>query len=282
MDVRSVETQYTVFIGIRQLIAVLLSAYKETSVNDTLRLIQLTDWYQSVPGQYTYAYQCQLLKQILPQHFGYQLLQIGGPQDLSWLQHSPIRKKIQMVPTKEGRLKDGVFQGGPMDLPFAKESLDLIFLPHTLECIADISAVLMETADLLTSRGVLLIMGFNPWSLGGAQRYLHTLRHTEPYFPWMSQRCAVHPITQMLSDYGLSVESISYACYGGLAHPPSSKQEKILTLLGSLLSPNSGTLYCIQAYKERMALTPLCKEKKLSFDVGYFYTQTHSVKNIIK
>jgi SAM-dependent methyltransferase len=58
----------------------------------------------------------------------------------------------------------------PASLPFASDSIDAVFLPHTLELVEDPYAVLREAERVLCAEGCLMICGFNPFSGWGARR----------------------------------------------------------------------------------------------------------------
>ena len=76
----------------------------------------------------------------------------------------------------------------PLDtLPFRSDSIDAIFLPHTLELVQDPYAVLREAERILTAEGCLMICGFNPFSGWGARRALGRL-FGRPAFPPRTQR----------------------------------------------------------------------------------------------
>ena len=57
----------------------------------------------------------------------------------------------------------------PHWLPFPENSLDLVVLPHALEFSADPHQLLREVHRAMRPDGQLVIAGFNPFSLFGAQ-----------------------------------------------------------------------------------------------------------------
>jgi SAM-dependent methyltransferase len=76
----------------------------------------------------------------------------------------------------------------PLDsLPFASDSIDAIFLPHTLELVEDPYAVLREAERVLCAEGCLMICGFNPFSGWGARR-LFAQYFRRPAFPPRTRR----------------------------------------------------------------------------------------------
>ena len=79
----------------------------------------------------------------------------------------------------------------PLDsLPFRSDSIDAIFLPHTLELVEDPYAVLREAERVLCAEGCLMICGFNPLSGWGVRRaFAHYVGR--PVFPPQTQRMLV-------------------------------------------------------------------------------------------
>jgi SAM-dependent methyltransferase len=85
-------------------------------------------------------------------------------------------------------MSSGVTLCAPLDsLPFRSDSIDAIFLPHTLELVEDPYAVLREAGRVLCAEGCLMICGFNPFSGWGARRAF--ARHFgRPAFPPQTRR----------------------------------------------------------------------------------------------
>jgi SAM-dependent methyltransferase len=100
--------------------------------------------------------------------FGFELLQVG-----SWgpAHHLLDGARTQHTTLVAPQIGPGVTLCAPLDtLPFRSDSIDAIFLPHTLERVPDPYAVLREAERILTAEGCLMICGFNPFSGWGARR----------------------------------------------------------------------------------------------------------------
>ena len=121
--------------------------------------------------------------------FGFELLQVGawGPA-----RHLLAGARTQHTTLVAPELSSGVTLCAPLDsLPFRSDSIDAIFLPHTLELVADPYAVLREAERVLCAEGCLMICGFNPFSGWGVRRA----------FAKYAGRAAFPPETQrMLSE----------------------------------------------------------------------------------
>ncbi len=101
-------------------------------------------------------------------------------------------------------------------LPFRSDSIDAIFLPHTLELVEDPYAVLREAERVLTGEGCLMICGFNPFSGWGARR-LFAQYFRRPAFPPDTQRMlSERRLRDWVALLGFDVDSV----YGYLSLLP--------------------------------------------------------------
>ena len=95
--------------------------------------------------------------------FGFHALQIGLPE-CPFLAQSRIASRwtLDYDPPAD-------IIADPHGLPFAENSLDLIVLPHALEFTDDPHQMLREAYRVMRPEGQIVIAGFNPFSLFGAQ-----------------------------------------------------------------------------------------------------------------
>ncbi|MCK4951275.1 MAG: methyltransferase domain-containing protein, partial [Gammaproteobacteria bacterium] len=128
---------------------------------------QLKKWYQRPFGQLLASAEQKELDQILPNLFGYHLLQIGvgghGLMSASRILH----RVVMTIETEESGehdsvAKDSGIKGYPESMPIAPDSVDALLLNHALECADDPHQVLRESERILVPEGSLVIMGFNP------------------------------------------------------------------------------------------------------------------------
>src|SRR6201996_3306611 len=142
------------------------------------------DWFEGPLGARVLREERALAALALEDVFGFELLQAGvwGPGGL--LDGARTQHKTLVAP----ELGPGVTLCAPLDsLPLRSDSIDAIFLPHTLELVEDPYAVLREAERILTAEGCLMICGFNPFSGWGARRALGRL-FGRPAFPPRTQR----------------------------------------------------------------------------------------------
>lgn len=130
----------------------------------------LSLWLRSPRGRRVLALEERELRRVLPDLFGRHILQIGTwgrGQRLLAAAELPHRAVLGTVDQF-----DAQSLAEPERLPILSKSVDAVLLPHTLEFTRQPHSVLRETSRILTDRGWLLILGFNPWSLWGLRSRL--------------------------------------------------------------------------------------------------------------
>jgi len=214
---------------------------------------QFEDWYESRLGREVVAQESVCLEQMLEGVFGHYLLQVGGDEVFGEvLRGSHVRHAISLPPV--------LHQGGlgmriaarPEMMPIVSDSLDAVFLPHTLDFAADPLQVLREVERVLIPEGRLIVMGFNaisPWAI---------LRLVRPgRVPWCGRFLTRYRVGAWLSLLGFDLEMqrmlVFRAPWGG--SPRSSGS--VLDRTGSLYWSALGGVYALRAVKRVSTLTPL-------------------------
>src|SRR6202051_540303 len=143
------------------------------------------DWFEGPLGARVLREEAALAPLALDDVFGFELLQVGawGPA-----RHLLDGARTQHTTLVAPELSPGVTLCAPLDsLTFRSDSIDAIFLPHTLELVEDPYAVLREAERVLCAEGCLMICGFNPFSGWGARR-LFAQYFGRPAFPPRTRR----------------------------------------------------------------------------------------------
>jgi SAM-dependent methyltransferase len=173
---------------------------------ETARDIAATDWFEGPLGARVLREEAALAPLALDDVFGFELLQVGA-----W---GPARHLLNGARTQHTTLvapetSSGVTLCAPLDsLPFRSDSIDAIFLPHTLELVEDPYAVLREAERVLCAEGCLMICGFNPMSGWGVRRaFAHYVGR--PAFPPQTQRLlSERRLRDWVALLGFDVDSV--------------------------------------------------------------------------
>lgn len=185
---------------------------------ESARALPETDWFEGPLGARVLREEAALAPLALDDVFGFELLQVGA-----W---GPARHLLDGARTQHATLvapemSPGVTLCAPLDsLPFRSDSIDAIFLPHTLELVEDPYAVLREAERVLCAEGCLMICGFNPFSGWGVRRAFAQYVG-RPVFPPQTQRMlSERRLRDWVALLGFDVDVV----YGYLGSLPSKGQ----------------------------------------------------------
>ena len=173
---------------------------------ESARDIPATDWFEGPLGARVLREEAALAPLALDDVFGFELLQVGawGPA-----RHLLDGARTQHTTLVAPELSPGVTLCAPLDsLPFRSDSIDAIFLPHTLELVEDPYAVLREAERVLCAEGCLMICGFNPFSGWGIRRaFARSIGR--PAFPPQAERLlSERRLRDWVALLGFDVDSV--------------------------------------------------------------------------
>ncbi|HZH57104.1 methyltransferase domain-containing protein [Yanghanlia caeni] len=131
-------------------------------------ILELEEWLDTPQGRYVAAWETAQFSGMVANAFGYHAIQIGLPHwNLLQANRIPYKACTSIVQTPEP--PHALVVAEPENLPFDSQSIDLLILPHGLECASNPHQVLREIERVLVPEGRVVISGFNPWSLWGAR-----------------------------------------------------------------------------------------------------------------
>jgi len=173
---------------------------------ESARDLPETDWFEGPLGARVLREEAALAPLALDDVFGFELLQVGawGPA-----RHLLDGARTQHTTLVAPEMSLGVTLCAPLDsLPFRSDSIDAIFLPHTLELVEDPYAVLREAERVLCAEGCLMICGFNPFSGWGIRRAFARCVG-RPVFPPQTQRMlSERRLRDWVALLGLDVDNV--------------------------------------------------------------------------
>jgi len=162
-----------------------------------------SEWLASSLGRQLLSAEAEMLRGLLDDVFGLELLQLG-----TWglsrelLSSSRTRRQTVIGPLREP------CSGGEVDvvaelaaLPVQSASVDAVLLPHPLEFAADPHAIVREADRVLHGEGQLIVMGFRPLSLWG----LRAKASREGYPPGLKQMLGMRRVCDWLELLGYEV-----------------------------------------------------------------------------
>jgi len=225
---------------------------------------ELRVWYEKFPGKWLQQQEQEMLEQVLPNLFGYYILQVCVHYNIDCMKTSRIRYRILLdndlhnchaaIPV--GLNKNCVaISGIPESLPIASDSLDVLLYPHTLEFTSDPHEILREADRTLVPEGHVVILGFNPWGIWMLWRIVLSWTKKPP---WCGRFIGQARLRDWLQLLGFDVtETYSYFFRPPLSHHSTMNKLVFLEKLGQRWWPFFSGAYIIVAKKRVSSLTPL-------------------------
>lgn len=181
------------------------------------------------------------------------LLQLGNCGDNLWLGKFNFNRKWIASPYSVGSKND--IECSLNQLPIARNSLDCVLAPLTLEPFGGSLSLLDEIDRILKPMGIVILVSINPWSLwGGAMKCgllnCYDNRNVKMRTPFNLNRTFL--------QRGYRQCSLSNFCY----IPPVNNQSLINKLtffdeVGKMLWPFPSGFYCYVAQKYEMIMPSL-------------------------
>jgi SAM-dependent methyltransferase len=217
-------------------------------------LRQMDLWYKGIPGHLLIETEMAELAKILPEYNGRHLLQIGGPSEFLLFHNSPIRHRVRLSPEYSPVFSGPSVQSSFYKLPFFPESIDVILLPHVLEFVTKPEAILKEVYTVLAPEGYLILLGFNPISFWGLNKWLRRHQH----LPWRGHFWSLIRVKHWLIQQDFEIVDTRAILYRPpFTHKETLKKLLFLEAMGRLCWSSMGGVYIIVAKKKQFGLTPL-------------------------
>jgi len=216
-------------------------------------------WYNSPLGQQVLQAEQGVISEPLSHLFGHHLVQIGGPRNFNLVTASPITHQVHLSLAVDSTFPDTHIWAAPHMLPLTPESIDVFVLPHLFEFIDDSNALLKTIYQALAPNGHLIILGFNPYSLWGATRYITQMTplRKQCTSPWSGQCLSMYKVRRKLWALNMYTAPPKTCFF----RPPIKNIQALNRLLfteglGQLCWPLCGSVYLLMAQKLIQPLTP--------------------------
>jgi hypothetical protein len=225
-----------------------------TGFEDEAFVDGLAAWFREEPGSIVARIETGLLSRVLPDLFGYHLVQLGCRVSDALLASSRISHRVRINP---GRLADPDAQMRSREdaLPLPANSIDVLVLPHVLEFAVDPRRVLREAERVLIGEGHLVVLGFSPWSSYGLWS-LACRWQRQP--PWGGRFIAAARVRDWLQLLGFDIVHFERASFRPpMRRPALNRRLEFMEKLGAFCWPGLGNLYCVVGRKRVEGVTPL-------------------------
>lgn len=219
----------------------------------------LNGWFTSPLAKELLREQQLLIDEQLRNLFGYHLLQLSIGNELDLWRASRISHCFAFSPQMA---KNNLHVSALADfnhLPLPANSIDVVVLHHVLDYSQNPHQVLREAGGVLISRGHLIVIGFNPWSLFGMGRWFARLWSKSPH--WRHQSLRLGRVLDWLAVLDFEPVLVQQGFYRPpLQDPLAIKYLQWLECWGKRWRLPWGGFYLIVARKDHLAMTPLKPE----------------------
>lgn len=193
------------------------------------------------------------LSKWLAERYGNHALIIGVPKQYMLLKSCAIANHTLLSPlaTKNKYIKH--IESAYYNLPIIPGSIDVVLIPHTLECIENPQLLLTEACRVVKPEGDIIIFGFNPISLWGLYKRFKNIKQM-PWILHFNHAAAIKKWLE-LADFVL-IEHKQF-----LFRPPCSEsiynKIKFLDWVGEVCHLPFGAVYVLIAKAKAIPLTPI-------------------------
>ena len=215
---------------------------------------ELNRWFTTVPGSAIAEIEQALAGEILPNLFGYHVVQIGAPHAAELIAHSRISHRV-VIGTDWNESPLGQIIAAPDALPVERNAVDVVVLPHTLEFAYNAHGVLREAERILIGEGHIVILGFNPWSSFGVWRGALSWRGR---VPWSGRFLSLSRLKDWLGLLGFEIERVVRASFRPPLHSARwHTRLEFMEGMGGHFWPLLSNVYVLVARKRVEAIIPI-------------------------
>ena len=228
-------------------------------------ILELAEWFASPAGQYVQRWEQAKIDAMVANVFGYHAIQVGLPQwDLLRSNRIPYKGFTHCVDNNGAAIASVSLLAEPENLPFESQSIDLLLLPHVLECSFEPHQVLREAARVLMPEGRVVVSGFNPWSLWGGRSRVPGL---DPIMPVPAHmQVSVARLKDWLKLLSFETDRGHFGCYAPPVETDKWLQRwRFMEAAGDRWWPVCGAVYVVSAVKRVAAMNlvgPSWKKKR--------------------
>ena len=194
-----------------------------------------------------------MLARLLVKHYGKHALLIGVPNQYALLEATKVPCHTLLSSFLAHEPQPGFVEGDLHELAIQTGSIDLVILPHTLEYVDNPHHLVQEACRVVKPEGLIVIMGFNPYSMCGFKRLMSGKRGA----PWSSHFAHAYQVKHWLrlSDFQIERQT---SCF---SRPPIEYEKvfnklEFLECVGDFLNFFGG-IYCITARAKVVPMTPI-------------------------
>lgn len=228
-------------------------------------IVELQQWLQTPAGKYVRQWEQAQVDAMVANVFGYHAIQIGLPGwDLLSANRIPCKIRTSQQILHANQTSGTSLIAVPENLPFDSGSVDLLVMPHVLECSSSPHQILREAERVLVPEGRLVMTGFNPWSLWGLRESVPGLDLILP--SPVHQQVSVARLKDWFKLLQLEIDRGRFGCYTPLCLTDKWLERwSFMEHAGDRWWPVCGAVYAVSAVKRVAGMrlvSPTWKRKR--------------------
>ena len=227
----------------------------------------LSSWFSSELGQRILQQEKNYLDKLLPELFGYHLMQMSVLPGESLFSESSTshqfilqpdmenyQRWVQAVSVDDSAKKSSILFSEFEQLPIDNDEIDVALLHHALDYSQNPQQLLREVARVTIPNGHIVLVGFNPFSLLGLSQPFACLLSRSPHWRYHQLR-----LGRLMDWFRLLGLELLY-CHRGFYGLPSQKYySPLMEKISRQLLPIAGGFYVLVIRKN---VTPMTLIKK--------------------
>ncbi len=238
--------------------------YRQGPDNTRKQEALMSQWYRSALGTELIDYERKLIARGISGRFGSSMVQLD-----SGFHEALFEKRLfgsgVIVSQLENRALCPVVCARPESLPFQPESLDMLLMHHTLDICENPYQAVREAAIALKPGGLLIILGFNPYSLWGIRAMIQGRKRGLGI--WNSRFIRAGRVEDWMNLLDFEVERHEKQVFiPPMTRPAWLKRADYGHRIQKRILPFTGGVYLLVGYKQVLGKLPLGERKSpLSF-----------------
>jgi len=215
-------------------------------------------WLETPFGQALLAQESRLVEEAFDGLFGEQCLQLGQWGEPNAFTRFARTQRVTCIadqPLTRADEQPGAI-GQLHRLPVASDSVDVVFLPHTLDYSDDRSHAILREADrVLTPHGHLVILGFKPGGLWGLRRLIPGAGLP----PGVGRLIADRQLSDWLQLLDMRIQGLTRYFFRWPLPGNKRSSSALWESRGERFWPELAACYMLTAQKRVVTLTPITK-----------------------
>jgi SAM-dependent methyltransferase len=215
-------------------------------------------WLETPFGQALLAQETRIVEETFDGLFGEQCLQLGLWGEANTFTRFARTQRVTSIadhPASDDDGQPGVI-GHLHRLPVADDSIDVVFLPHTLDYSDDRSHAILREADrVLTPHGHLVVLGFKPGGLWGLRRLVPGAGLP----PGAGRLISDRQLTDWLQLLDMRIQGLTRYFFRWPLPGNKRQSSAVWEARGERFWPELAACYMLVAQKRVVTMTPIKK-----------------------